>query len=362
MSKMTSKGNNNSIIHFSILCAAILGFGIFMSCDRQITAHKNTETLPPQTNYKDPLLYIDGQLCQHLRKIFQDNKGDLWFGTNVYGLMHYNGKTLEYFNRKNGHNYSRITGFVQDKEGNLWFSSYQGLTKYDGLSFTDFTKNEGLPNDELWSLTIAKDGTFLLGTSSGACRFDGQNFSPFPLPRAVVKDPNTILDENRIVSIVEDKSGNLWFGTDGFGICKYDGVHFTNYTTEDGLCDNVIHELMVDSKGRIWIGTFFGGVSMYDGDTFTNFTQSGLVQGEEVSGFYEDRNGRIWFAVENNGVYCYDGTSFTNYNEKDGLNTNGILSIFEDREHRFWFGGWGGLFRFDGTAFTPVTKDGPWAK
>ena len=39
--------------------------------------------------------------------------------------------------------------------------------------------------------------------------------------------------------IVEDKEGNVWFGTSG-GLTKYDGVSFTNYTTKNGLVDNDI--------------------------------------------------------------------------------------------------------------------------
>ena len=77
----------------------------------------------------DPLFYIDGQLCQHVRRIFQDRSGDLWFGTNVYGLMRYNGDTLEYFSENDGLGGGRITAIVEDKEGNVWFGTYGCLTK-----------------------------------------------------------------------------------------------------------------------------------------------------------------------------------------------------------------------------------------
>ena len=317
----------------------------------------------------DPLFYIDGQLCQHVRKIFQDKNGDLWFGTNVYGLMRYDDDTLVYFDRSNGHDYSRITGFAQDKDSNMWFSSYQGLTKYDGKSFTNFTEKDGLLNNETWCLLIDSKGIFWIGNTLGVSRFDGKKFTTFSVPKAEVEKPDIIYAKDRITGIVEDKKGNLWFGTDGFGISRYDGKGFTNFTTADGLCDNTIHEMMVDSKGNIWTGTFFGGVSMYDGKQFNNFTKDGVISGVEVSGFYEDKKGNIWFAAENNGVYRYDGKTFTNFNEKDGLNTNGVLSIFEDQEGRFWFGGWGGLFRYDtrltdedgqGRRFISVTRNGPW--
>lgn len=341
------------ILFFSVLST---------SCRSQIQTNESEVILPMRSVQKDPLFFIEGQLCQHLRRITQDKNGHLWFGTNVYGLMCYNSDKLLYYNRNGGHDYGRITGFVHDKDSSMWFTSYQGLTRYDGHTFTNFTEEHGLRTNESWCLAIDRKGLFWIGTNDGVSCFNGSRFTDFMIPKALVIEPNTLFAEDRIVSIVEDKQGNLWFGTDGFGLVRFDGTSFTHYTTENGLCDNAIHELMIDSKGNIWIGTFFGGVSMFDGKTFTNFTANGVITGEEVCGFFQDKKGNIWFAAENHGVYCYNGTSFVNYREKDGLITNGILSIFEDREGRFWFGGWGGLFRFDEGSFIPVAAQGPWEK
>lgn len=36
----------------------------------------------------------------------------------------------------------------------------------------------------------------------------------------------------RVWTITEDKNGNLWFGTDGGGVRKYDGKSFTNFAEE----------------------------------------------------------------------------------------------------------------------------------
>jgi ligand-binding sensor domain-containing protein len=315
---------------------------------------------PPTIN--DPLFYIDGQLCQHLRKIFQDKKGDLWFGTNVYGVMRFNGDTLVYFDEKDGIGNGRITGILEDIEGMLWFGTASGLSKFDGTTFTNFSKEDGLLHSEIWSLTLDSKGIFWIGTTEGVYRFDGEKFTPFSIPKADIKDAVTVYSFGRISSILKDKQGVLWFGTDGYGISKYDGRTFTHITKEDGLPGNNISDLMEDKNGNIWIGTMFGGVSKYDGTSFTNFTQDGIITGVETGGFFEDTSGNIWFAAENHGVYKYDGSSFTKFNKEDGLNTNGVLSIFKDKEGRFWFGGWGGLFRFDGKSFTSVTRDGPWEK
>lgn len=319
-----------------------------------LTAEANSPTA-----YKDPLFFIEGQLCQHLRKIFQDSKGHLWFGTNVYDLMHYDGKTLKYITKKEGFSGGRVTGIVEDDTGHIWIASASGLNKYDGKAFEIFDEEDGLSNSEIWSLIIDTKGIFWIGHNEGLSRYDGSQFTNISVPKPPVEEPSTVYAYDRITAIAEDSQGNLWLGTDGYGISKYNGRSFTHYTTHEGLSHNAITELMVDSKGLLWIGTYWGGLSQFDGEKFINFTQDKEIDGVEVSGFFEDTNGDIWLATENNGVYKYDGNSFTHYYKEAGLEGS-ILSIYRDREKRFWFGGWGGLFRFDGNTFTSVTKDGPW--
>lgn len=335
------------------------------SCHRQNTTAKDENSIPITTRstnvdeFKDPLFFIEGQLCQHLRKIFQDSKGNLWFGTNVYNLMLYDGNTLQYITDKDGFSGGRVTGILEDSTGNIWFATSLGLNKYDGESFTIFKEADGLLNSEIWSLIIDSKGFFWIGHNEGLSRFDGKEFQNISLPQPQVKENSTIYSPARIVGIVEDKDGALWLGTDGFGICKYDGKSFISFTTENGLADNAIHEIMLDSNGLLWIGTYWGGLSRFDGEKFTNFTKEGKIRGVEVSAFFEDVNGDIWFGVENNGVYKYDGTVFKHYNQ-ESFSNGSILSIYKDKDDRFWFGGWGGLFRYSKETFTPVTEDGPW--
>jgi len=122
----------------------LIFLGFTVTVKGQGNQNSNEAIVVPAMNVEsnpvvDPLFYIDGQLCQHVRKIYQDRSGNLWFGTNVYGLMRYNGDTLEYFGERDGLGRGRITGIVEDKYGNVWFGTYNGLTKFDGRSFTNFS-------------------------------------------------------------------------------------------------------------------------------------------------------------------------------------------------------------------------------
>lgn len=377
---MKSKDLNISTrsTHLSLVFYFVLLFSqLYTSCQGQdknnIRVIDKTKS-PVTSQYQDPLLYIEGQLCQHLRKIYQDKRGDLWMGTNVYDIMRYDGDSLSYITEKDGIVGGRVTGILEDKNGDVWFGSFGGLTKYDGYGYTKYMQSEDRHDNEVWSMLIDSKETFWVGASDGLKQFNGTSFIPFPIPKAPVKDTTTSYSEDRITALMEDKDGIIWIGTDGFGICRYDpSAHeqnmnpFSYLTKEDGLADNNIGDILQDRDGNVWIATFYGGISRYDGQAFTNFTQTGEIQGIETGALYQDREGKVWFAAENNGVYRYDGDVFQNYDQKDGLNTNGILSIYEDREGRFWLGGWGGLFRYHEARlnsgkqpFESVTKDGDW--
>lgn len=57
------------------------------------------------------------------------------------------------------------------------------------------------------------------------------------------------LSASYVYTLLEDKRGNLWFGMDGTGVSRYDGVSFTNYTTKEGLSDNYIFQCLKIARG-----------------------------------------------------------------------------------------------------------------
>lgn len=70
-------------------------------------------------------------------------------------------------------------------------------------------------------------------------------------------------ESDNVNSSLEDKAGNLWFGTTGEGLYKYDGESFIQYTLTNGLNSNTVHCILEDAEGKIWIGTA-AGVCLYD--------------------------------------------------------------------------------------------------
>src|SRR5688572_9507329 len=66
---------------------------------------------------------------------------------------------------------------------------------------------------------------------------------------------------------LQDKAGNLWFGTSDNGLYKYDGKSFNQFLVVDGLNGNSMNDILEDKDGKIWIGTKVG-VCLYYGKTF----------------------------------------------------------------------------------------------
>ncbi len=163
-----------------------------------------------------------------------------------------------------------------------------------------------------------------------------------------------------IRSILEDSQGNIWFGSYGGGVSKYDGASFTHYTEQEGLSNNDVRFILEDKAGNIWFATYGGGVCCYNGTSFIHFTEKQGFTSDFTYAMMEDNHGNIWFGTDDGGVSKYDGSYITHYTIKEGLSNNTVWSMLQDTDGNIWFGTFdGGLTKFDGTAFTHYTqKDG----
>ena len=189
-----------------------------------------------------------------------------------------------------------------------------------------------------------RNGTFWLASWSGIISYDGKQFTNHTLKEDLIKF--------HVFSILEDRSGNLWFGTIRGGVYTYDGKSFTLFTTQDGLADNLLGCMMQDKSGNIWFGTD-KGVSLYDGKKFTNFTTGDGLSGNSVNAIMQDKTGRIWIGThrgEKSDACYYDGKSFKTFAKEDGTRFSNVRSIVEDKEGIIWIGSQDGLCRFDPNA------------
>jgi ligand-binding sensor domain-containing protein len=325
----------------------------------------------PVSNEQNVKSNATAQISEYVVEIFEDTKDNLWFGTVSDGAVRYDGKTLTYFSTKDGLCDNTVAGIAEDKDGNMWFGTHNGISKYDGKTFTTFAETKGHISG--CKILIDSKGQIWVGTTEGAFRYNGSSFSEFKIPKPTIKNLSHKVAAGKVWRILEDKKGNIWFGRDGFGACKFDGSSFTHFTQKDGLCSNNVSEIVEDNQGHIWFGCLSsdfpiyvndGGVSRYDGKTFTQYPEIEGLSKNDIYTLYEDKTGNIWIGALHLGAYRYNEGKFTLFKEIDKTDNMtaifGIQSILEDRKGRLWFGFSGGLFRFNGTSFTNVTKAGSW--
>jgi len=181
--------------------------------------------------------------------------------------------------------------------------------------------------------------------------------------------------------VLEDRKGNLWFGTRDSGVYYYNGKSFQHFTTKDGLASNTAIHIYEDRAGNIWFGAsrfdarlndeVGQGKSLPTGQAgFRNFTTKDGFPSNSIRLLLEDKTGKLWFGAQGENMFVYDarlngevgqGKTFTVLKNKDGKAFNNVWSIIEDKKGNIWFGDVDGLWRYDGSTFTKVSQRGAYA-
>ncbi|MFD0749834.1 two-component regulator propeller domain-containing protein [Mucilaginibacter calamicampi] len=206
---------------------------------------------------------------------------------------------------------------IQDKKGNIWLASSEGIFKYDGQTFTNITGKE---NSARFSSVLedSKGNLWFGSLGSGVYNYDGRTFKNFTTKQGLPSDG--------VMSIYEDKAGNIWIGRQG-GLSRYDGATFRNFTVKDGLPNNAINTIIEDKTGKLWLGTM-GAAVVYDGKTFTVLSRKSQPF-IKVRSIIQDKNRNIWLGGDD-GLWSYDGKTFTQ------LSDYIVSHVYEDRKGNIW--------------------------
>ena len=343
----------------------------FTSCNRQTQNNNsgNEADRPDSIDQNNSLNETVNIIDKNIRSIFQDKNGNYWFGTNGAGVYRYDTKTLTQFTVKDGLSDNQVLNIQEDDPGNLWFGTgLFGVSKFDGTKFTTLTGNVNITNGTQteWD---SKNNDLWFYAGGGVFRYSNPSLDYLPFDtsgsNAKINAPFSLCRYS-VYCILKDKKGNVWFGTQAEGVCRYDGKTLT-WFKEKGLSGPAVLGLFEDSKGSLWFGNNGAGLFRYDGKTLTNFTEEkgldnadfrasgkpGLGTLARVYSINEDNNGNIWVGTVDAGLWKYDGNNLTNYTTKDGLTGNAVNTIFKDKNGELWFGTNGdGICKFNGTTFT----------
>jgi len=268
-------------------------------------------------NKKSDALYI--AVGGGIHNLYADHEGNLWVSTYAPGLFCYekSNNRLRSFDeseiRKEFHlqtvPHIFFSNFLEDRYGHIWITTY-----YGGL----------------------------LEYNRSADRFHSFQYSS--------GNPKSVRYDVSLFSIMEDRDGNLWTGSDeGVNYFNPGPALFTNYFYQENATNSFpngsAQSFLKTHDGEIWIATYGGGVVRCDSQfNIIHIYKSGGRNNPDAAydqffALVEDRDGKIWMGGRSGTVSVYDAKTdqFQNLQPKELHGSTPIVMI-NDARGNIWFG------------------------
>ncbi len=309
--------------------------------------------------------------------IYEDFDYKLWIGTYRSGLYRFNPeteKTDHWLNDPSdtsslSNNY--ISSILQDKNGNIWISTYHGLNRIDpSLSLKIFKHYYNIPGNPnsisdniIWYLTPSESDSnlFWIGTANGLTSYktDSEKFSQIK-----ITNPENIQFGTSAGSVIEDnyeKEKILWIDSYA-GLVRLDRSNgsyerfIADNNNPNSLVSNQINRMIKDRSGVLWIATNNGISSFSPYRSKFNTTLSGeykfvnldLINKKNIKAITKTTDSRAWFGTEDGLYYAKNQDRkiiIKQFNHSEKLN---IWALTPGNKDDLWIGTYGsGLYKIE---------------
>ncbi len=309
------------------------------------TAGRNNRPLPPVSD------------------LLIDSREGLWMGTLDQGL-YYQDKNKLLHNYRKGSNSgkniinNRVRSVFEDSRENIWVLTHGGVTKIsgnisedhlDGVNTNVFTE---APDRKLWIGSLGS-GVFYTEPESEQFRpFRGYGNKKLPEDLVVEaiyadtrnriwvgtygnglyiidtrlqdithllpdRDNSSALNFQDILSVIEDRNGGIWLGSDGGGI-NYYNRQFNNFKktgiehVDNDISIEQIRAITTDDDGLIWLGTSGQGLTSFDPvlNKYKTFHlepfKKGIANYDRIVSLQVKDSGDLWLGTQGNGLLIMD--------------------------------------------------------
>ena len=148
------------------------------------------------------------------------------------------------------------------------------------------------------------------------------------------------ISKRAVSSISQDHYGFMWFGTDGAGLYKYDGINYTNYEydwkNKNAINSNLIYATYIDTYNKLWIGTEEGlclynrNLNKFENINLKNAYSTGYKNPITVKSIIQDNTGNLLLGTYAHGLFKLNLKSLkvTTIQLNSTLNSNSKINCF----------------------------------
>jgi len=267
-----------------------------------------------------------------------------------------------------------VQGICSSRDGGLWVSSNGRLHKLNQDQWTPDLPSPWSQNplthlletmDGTLLAATAKDGLYLMfpGTNKTSIHFDHASGFPSDGIISVLEDREgniwigtsdsglVQLHQNNVQSISPPDrwrgdavlsvcpglvSNELWVGTEGAGLYHYLNGNWSNYGYTNGIGNSYIWSVAIDETGKLWIGTWNAGLFFRDNNHFK--FALGMTNLElQVPALLPARDGGLWVGTSF-GLLHYRTDQTNWFTQADGKLLRNVRTIAEALDGTVWFG------------------------
>lgn len=243
---------------------------------------------------------------------------------------------IENYSTEDGLSHDAIRDILKDKEGFMWFATWDGLNRFDGKNFITYKASAGdkssLGNNRI---DLMKEDTF------GNIWFKAYDSQIYRFEKSTEKFLSiaNIVGTNKINfnEIIAASNGNVWLTTHNKGLFlaqkqinnKIKTIHFAHGLKNNfSITSNDINFAFEDKDSSLWIGSE-NGLDIITNNKNENYKSQNLLKNNSLK-IYLDTGEIIWFGTGNGYLIRYNKIK-KNYT-KTAINNSAINSIVESKE------------------------------
>lgn len=267
-----------------------------------------------------------------------DSQGQVWMTSdNVLGQLNEQGF-------QNGRTYSDVVRIAPSRRSGLWLCYQSMLFHFKNGSPEQFIAN--LPSSTSVNTILEdKNGAIWLGTQgAGLLRFFEDNFERIPTSHPT------------ITSLTEDREGNIWAGTAGGGLNLIlpRTARFIGKSSDFPF--GTTRSVTLDNKGRIWVTTHDGQIGFKEKDRWHFFSKKS--DDFHATCIAADFQGEIWVGSKTQGLHRINGDQLIPLETPNPISGLGIRALLPSSKGDLWITSDfpNNLFRLSGKTITAIER------